>query len=77
MRLLSMNQGVYRRKEAHMKGTLIIAMLIAMLVTGWLVIKNMTTENVDGLDRMETVQKAKDTAGVVDDALKKMKKAME
>jgi hypothetical protein len=60
-----------------MKGTLIIVMLIAMLITGYLVIKNMTTENVDGVDKMETLQKAKDTVTVADDALKKMKKAME
>jgi hypothetical protein len=60
-----------------MKGALIIVMLIAMLITGFLVVKNMTTENIDGVDKMETIQKAKDTVTVADDALKKMQKAME
>ncbi|MEJ2096225.1 MAG: hypothetical protein P8Y38_03590 [Deltaproteobacteria bacterium] len=60
-----------------MKGALIIVILIAMLITGFLVVKNMTTENIDGVDKMETIQKAKDTVTVADDALKKMQKAME
>jgi len=60
-----------------MKGTLIIVMLIAMLIAVYLVGKNMTSENVDGVDKMESIQKAKDTAGAVEAASEKMKKAME
>ncbi len=55
-----------------MKGTFIIIMLIALLIVGGLVMKNMTSE-VDGVQQMETVQKAKDTVNQVNkitDALK-------
>ena len=55
-----------------MKGTFIIIMLIALLLVGGLVMKNMTSE-VDGVQKMETVQKAKDTVNQVNkitDALK-------
>lgn len=44
-----------------MRGALLVVMLIALLIVGMLVIKNMTTET-EGVQRMETVQKAKDTA---------------
>ena len=43
-----------------MKGAFIIIMLIALLIVGGLVIKNMNSE-VDGVQKMKTVQKAKDT----------------
>ncbi|MCP3900907.1 MAG: hypothetical protein GY707_14475 [Desulfobacteraceae bacterium] len=55
-----------------MKGAFLIIMLIALLIVGGLVMKNMTSE-VDGVDKMETVQKAKDTVREVNkttDALK-------
>jgi hypothetical protein len=55
-----------------MKGAFIIIMLIALLIVGGLVMKNMTSE-VDGVQKMETVQKAKDTVNQVNkttDALK-------
>ncbi len=48
-----------------MKGAFIIVMLIALLVVGGLVMKNMTSE-VDGVKKMETVQKAKDLVKQVD-----------
>jgi hypothetical protein len=48
-----------------------------MLIGVFLVVKNMRTENVDGVTKMETIQKAKDTAAIVDNAVKKMKKAIE
>jgi hypothetical protein len=60
-----------------MRGAFIVIILIAMLIGVYLVAKNLKTENVDGMDRVETIQKAKDTADVVDNAVKKMKKAME
>ncbi len=55
-----------------MKGAFLIIMLIALLIVGGLVMKNMTSE-VDGVKKMETVQKAKDTVEQVNkttDALK-------
>ena len=60
-----------------MRGVFIIVVLIAMLIGVFLVTKNMRTENVDGVTKMETIQKAKDTADIVDNAVKKMKKAIE
>ena len=55
-----------------MKGTFIIIMLIALLIVGGLVMKNMTSE-VDGVQKMDTAQKTKDTVNQVNkitDALK-------
>ena len=60
-----------------MRGAFIIVILIALLVAVFLVGKNLTTDNVDGVDKMETIQKAKETADVVDNALEKIKKAVE
>ena len=50
-----------------MKGAFLIVMLIALLVVGGLVMKNMNSE-VDGVEKMETVQKAKDTVKKVNKA---------
>ncbi len=55
-----------------MKGAFLIIMLIALLIVGGLVMKNMTSD-VDGVKKMETVQKAKDTVEQVNkttDAIK-------
>lgn len=55
-----------------MKGAFLIIMLIVLLIVGGLVMKNMNSE-VDGVQKMETVQKAKDTVNQVNkvtDALK-------
>ena len=55
-----------------MKGIFIIIMLIALLIVGGLVMKNMTSE-VDGVQKMDTAQKTKDTVNQVNkitDALK-------
>ena len=60
-----------------MRGAFIVVILIAMLIAVWLVAKNLTTDTVDGVGKMETIQKAKDTEAIVDNALKNMKKAME
>ena len=60
-----------------MRNVFILVILTAMLIGVFLVAKNMRTKNVDGVTKMETVQKAKDTADIVDTAVKKMKKAME
>jgi len=60
-----------------MRGAFIIVILIAMLIGVYLVTKNLKTDNVAGVDKMETIQKAKDTADIVDNTVQKMKKAME
>ena len=50
-----------------MKGAFLIVMLIALLIVGGLVMKNMNSE-VDGVQKMEAVQKAKDTVKKVNKA---------
>ena len=60
-----------------MRGVFIIVTLMAMLIAVLLVAKNLKTDSVDGADKMETIQKAKDTADIVENTVKKMKKAME
>lgn len=60
-----------------MRNVFILVILTAMLIGVFLVAKNMKTKNVDGVTKMETMQKAKDTADIVDNAVKKMKKAIE
>jgi hypothetical protein len=55
-----------------MKGAFIIIMLIALLIVGGLVMKNMISE-VDGVQKMETVQKAKDTVNQVNKATDALK----
>ena len=60
-----------------MRGAFIVVILIAMLIAVLLVAKNLMTDNVDGVGKMETIQKAKDTEDIVDNTLKNMKKAME
>ncbi len=60
-----------------MRGVFIIVTLIALLLAVYLVAKNLKTDNVDGANKMESIQKAEDTAELVDQTMKKMKKAME
>ena len=60
-----------------MRNVFILVILTAMLIGVFLVAKNMRTKNVDGVTKMETIQKAKDTTDIVDNAVKKMKKAIE
>ena len=60
-----------------MRNVFILVILTAMLIGVFLVAKNMKTKNVDGVTKMKTMQKAKDTADIVDNAVKKMKKAIE
>ena len=60
-----------------MRNVFILVILTAMLIGVFLVAKNMKTKNVDGVTKMETMQKAKDTTDIVDNAVKKMKKAIE
>lgn len=60
-----------------MRNVFIIVVLISMLIATYLVAKNMKTGTVDDVDKVESIQKAKDTAAVVDDAVKKMKNSIE
>jgi len=60
-----------------MRGTFIIVVLIAMLITAYLVIKNLQTDTIEGVSKVESIQKAKETAEIVDDAVKKRKTALE
>ncbi len=55
-----------------MRGAFFVVILIALLVVGVLLIKNMTTEVDDGVQRMETVQKAKETVREVDDKTREL-----
>ena len=50
-----------------MRGALLVVMLIALLIVGVLVVKNMTTET-EGVQKMETVQQAKDAAREAEDS---------
>jgi uncharacterized membrane protein len=51
-----------------MRGAFIIVILIAMLIAVYLVANNLQTDTVEGVDRVESIQKAKETADIVDDA---------
>ncbi len=65
------------QQEGLMRGTFIIVVLIAMLITAYLVINNLQTDTVEGVGKVESIQKAKETADIVDDAVKERKAAME
>ena len=58
-----------------MKGAFLIVMLLALLIVGGLVMKNMNSE-VDGVQKMETVQKAKDTVEKVNQATDALKEKL-
>ena len=58
-----------------MKGAFLIVMLIALLIVGGLVMKNMNSE-VDGVQKMETVQKAKETVEKVNQAADALKEKL-
>ena len=60
-----------------MRGAFIIVILIAMLIAVYLVANNLQTDTGEGADRVESIQKAKETAEIVDDAMQKRQTAME
>ena len=60
-----------------MRGAFIIVMLIAMLIGVYLVVNNLRTDTVEDAGKVESIQKAKETADMVDNALKKRQTAME
>jgi len=56
-----------------MRGAFFIIVLIAMLIAGILTIKNMKSETSEGVNKTETIQKAKDTAKIAEEATKKLR----
>lgn len=58
-----------------------IVVLIAMLIVGILVIKDMKTENADGVSKQEAIEKAEKAVETAEDAIgritDKAKKSME
>ena len=56
-----------------MRGAFIIITLIAMLIVGNLVIKDMKTESADGLNKKEVIEKAEKTAREAEKSLEKVK----
>ena len=56
-----------------MRGAFIIIILIAMLIVGILVIKDMKTESVDGLNKKEVIEKAEKTAKEAEKAMDRVK----
>ena len=60
-----------------MRGAFIIVILIAMLIAVYLVANNLQTDTGEGVDRVESIQKAKETADMVDDAMQKRQTAVE
>jgi Tfp pilus assembly protein PilX len=58
-----------------MKGAFFIVVLIAMLIVGILVVKDMKTETVDGVERSKATEKAKDASRQVDEAMDKIKES--
>jgi len=60
-----------------MRGAFIIVILIAMLIAVYLVANNLQTDTGEGVDRVESIQKAKETADMVDDAMQKRQTVIE
>ena len=64
-------------QEGTMRGAFIIVILIAMLITAYLVVNNLQTDTVEDTGKVESIQKAKETADIVEKALKKKQTTME
>ena len=64
-----------------MRGALIIVVLIAMLIVGILVIKDMKTESADGVSKQQAIEKAEKAVETAEDAINritdKAKKSMD
>ncbi len=56
-----------------MRGAFFIVILIAMLIVGILVVKDMKTETVDGVERSKAVEKAEDAAKQAEEAMDRIK----
>jgi hypothetical protein len=55
-----------------MRGALIIVVLIAMLIVGILVVKDMKTETVDGVTKQEAIKKAEKSVKIAEDAINRI-----
>jgi Tfp pilus assembly protein PilX len=55
-----------------MRGALIIVVLIAMLIVGILVVKDMNTETVDGVTKQEAIEKAEKSVKTAEDAINRI-----
>jgi Tfp pilus assembly protein PilX len=55
-----------------MRGALIIVVLIAMLIVGILVVKDMKTESVDGVTKQEAIEKAEKSVKTAEDAINRI-----
>ncbi len=55
-----------------MRGALIIVVLIAMLIVGILVVKDMNTETVDGVTKQEAIEKAEKSVKTAEDAISRI-----
>ena len=58
-----------------MKGAFFIVVLIALVIVGLLVMKDMDTETADGVKRREAVEKAEDAAAEAEKAMERVKDA--
>jgi len=58
-----------------MRGAFFIVILIAMLIVGILVVKDMKTETVDGVERSKAIEKAEDAAKQAEEAMDQIKKS--
>jgi len=56
-----------------MRGAFIIITLIAMLIVGILVIKDMKTESADGLNKKQVIEKAEKAAEEVEKSMDRVK----
>ena len=55
-----------------MRGALIIVVLVAMLIVGILVIKDMNTESADGVSKKEAIEKAEKAVEKAEDAINRI-----
>jgi flagellar biogenesis protein FliO len=63
-----------------MRGALMIVVVIAMLVVGILVIKNMQThssDSIDGESEIKIIERAEDTADAAEQKIGKIKKRLQ
>ena len=61
-----------------MRGMLFIVILIALLIVSFLVMKNISpTSKENGTDKIEMIERAKDTAAKAEEAAQKIKKKAE
>ncbi|RLC32539.1 MAG: hypothetical protein DRH32_02745 [Deltaproteobacteria bacterium] len=55
-----------------MRGAFFIVILIALLVAGFLVVKDISTESNNGATRIDTIKNAKETARQVEEKTSRM-----